>query len=167
MHELGIITSVLDSATQAAHEAGAERLLKVSLSIGEMTEAIEEALVFAFEAVVEQDPFTKGAQLELTMITPKSRCLECGCEFTHDRFHRLCPECGSFATELLAGRELQIDSIEVDLPDDEEPDDEEPASYGAQVAPDGEERAANEYAPDGEEASQVKEETSQYGEERV
>ena len=32
----------------------------------------------------------------------------------------LCPECGSFATELIAGRELQIDSIEVDIPDDEE-----------------------------------------------
>ncbi len=32
----------------------------------------------------------------------------------------LCPECGSFATELVAGRELQIDSIEVDIPDGEE-----------------------------------------------
>ena len=31
----------------------------------------------------------------------------------------LCPECGSFATKLLAGKELQIDSIEVDIPDDE------------------------------------------------
>ena len=51
------------------------------------------------------------------MIRPKSRCLECGAEFEHDRFHMFCPECDSFATELLAGRELQIDSIEVDLPD--------------------------------------------------
>ena len=54
------------------------------------------------------------------MVRPKSRCLECGAEFEHDRFHLLCPECGGFATELIAGRELQIDSIEVDIPDDEE-----------------------------------------------
>ena len=27
-------------------------------------------------------------------------------------------ECGGYNTKLLAGRELQIDSIEVDLPDD-------------------------------------------------
>lgn len=117
MHELGIMTGVLDAASQAAHEVGATRLLKVSLSIGEMTEAIEDALVFAFEALVENDPFLKDAQLEVNMIRPKSRCLECGAEFEHDRFHMFCPECDSFATELLAGRELQIDSIEVDLPD--------------------------------------------------
>ena len=57
---------------------------------------------------------------QITMVKPKSRCLECGAEYEHDRFHMLCPECGSFATELIAGRELQIDSIEVDIPDDDE-----------------------------------------------
>lgn len=56
----------------------------------------------------------------MNMIAPKSRCLECGETFEHDRFHRFCPHCDSFATELIAGRELQIDSIEVDLPEDEE-----------------------------------------------
>ena len=48
MHELGIMTSVLDAAKESAREAGATKLLKVSLSVGEMTEAIEDALVFAF-----------------------------------------------------------------------------------------------------------------------
>ncbi len=118
MHELGIMTGVLDAATTAARDAGATKLLKVKLSVGEMTEAIEDALVFAFEALTEDDPYLKGAELEVNMISPRSRCLECGAEFEHDRFHMFCPECDSFATELLAGRELQIDSIEVDLPDD-------------------------------------------------
>lgn len=121
MHELGIMTGVLDAAAKAAREAGATRLLKVTLSVGDMTEAIEDALVFSFEALTENDPFTKDAQLEVNMIMPKSRCLECGAEFEHDRFHMFCPECDSFATELLCGRELQIDSIEVDLPDEEDP----------------------------------------------
>ncbi len=118
MHELGIMTSVLDAVNASAREAGATRLLKVTLSVGEMTEAIEDALVFSFEALTENDPFTAGAQLELNMVKPKSRCLECGAEFEHDRFHMFCPACDSFCTELIAGRELQIDSIEVDLPDD-------------------------------------------------
>jgi hydrogenase nickel incorporation protein HypA/HybF len=51
------------------------------------------------------------------MIRPRSLCLECGEEFEHDLYSRFCPKCDSFATELLAGRELQIDSIEVDVPD--------------------------------------------------
>jgi len=120
MHELGIMTGVLEAATASAREADATRLLKVTLSVGEMTEAIEDALQFAFEALCEDDPFLKGAALKVNMIAPKSRCLECGETFEHDRFHRFCPSCDSFATELIAGRELQIDSIEVDLPEDEE-----------------------------------------------
>ncbi len=54
------------------------------------------------------------------MVTPQSRCLDCGAEYEHDRFHMVCPECGGFTTELFAGRELQIDTIEVDIPDDGE-----------------------------------------------
>ncbi len=120
MHELGIMTGVMDAVTKSAHEAGADKVLKVTLSVGEMTECIQDALVFAFEALTEDDPFVRDAELTINMIKPKSRCLECGAEFEHDRFHMFCPECDSFATELLAGRELQIDSIEVDIPDDEE-----------------------------------------------
>lgn len=120
MHELGIMTGVMESARTAAEDAGALRLLGVTLSVGEMTEAIEDALQFAFEALCEGDPFFEGAQLTVNMVAPESRCLECGAVFTHDRFHMFCPACDSFATELLHGRELQIDSIEVDLPDDEE-----------------------------------------------
>ena len=118
MHELGIMTGVLEAANTAARDAGATKLLGVKLSIGEMTEAIEDALMFAWEALTEDDPFTEGATLEVNMVSPKSRCLECGVEFEHDRFHMFCPECDSFATELIAGREMQIDSIEVDLPDE-------------------------------------------------
>ena len=122
MHELGIMTGVIEAAEKAARDSGATRLLKVNLSIGEMTEAIEDALVFAWEALTEDDPYAKDAELAINMIKPKSRCLECGAVFEHDRFHMFCPECDGFATELLCGRELQIDSIEVDLPDDEEGD---------------------------------------------
>lgn len=125
MHELGIMTGVLDAASKAAHDAGATKLLGVRLSIGEMTEAIEDALVFAWEALTEGDPFVQGAALEINMVRPKSRCLECGEQFEHDRFHMFCPACDSFATELIAGRELQIDSIEVDLPDDDDDDDDD------------------------------------------
>ena len=119
MHELGIMTGVMDAVVASARDAGAERILEVSLSVGEMTEAIEDALVFAFEALRDIDEYelAKDAQLRITMVRPKSHCFECGAVYEHDRFHMLCPECGSFATELVAGRELRIDSIEVDVPD--------------------------------------------------
>ncbi|RDB64658.1 hydrogenase nickel incorporation protein HypA [Gordonibacter sp. 28C] len=128
MHELGIMTGVLDAVETSAKQAGADKVLKVSLSVGEMTEAIEDALRFAFEALTEQGEYAlcAGAELDITMVRPRSRCLECGAEYEHDRFHMLCPECESFATELIAGREMQIDSIEVDIPDDEEEQEAQP-----------------------------------------
>ena len=120
MHELGIMTSVMDSVNQVAEENGATKLLGVTLRIGEMTEAIEDALQFAFEVLTENDEFSKGSTLTVHMVRPRSICLECGAEYEHDRFHMLCPECDSFATQLIAGRELEIESIEVDIPEEDQ-----------------------------------------------
>ena len=119
MHELGIMTGVMDAVNRSAEQAGALKVLKVTLSIGEMTEAIEDSLRFAFEVLTEGTS-SEGAELAINMVKPKSRCLDCGNVYEHDRFHMACDACGSFATELIAGRELQIDSIEVDLPDEAE-----------------------------------------------
>ena len=118
MHELGIMTGVMEAVENSAVQAGATKVLKVTLSIGEMTEAIEDSLRFAFEVLTE-GTISEGAELEINMVTPRSLCLDCGAEYEHDRFHMVCPECGGYNTKLLAGREMQIDSIEVDLPDDE------------------------------------------------
>lgn len=120
MHELGIMTGVIDTVRKSAEQAGADQVLGVRLKIGEMTEAIEDALHFAFEALIEDEPLMHDAVLEVDMVKPKSRCLECGTEFEHDRFHLFCPNCDSFATTLIAGRELLIDSIEVDIPDEDD-----------------------------------------------
>ncbi len=119
MHEMGIISGVLDAVNASAADAGANRVLTVNLRVGVMTEAIEDALMFAFEAMSERT-LCEGAELVIEWVEPESLCLECGHAFGHDRFHRTCPACGSYETTLTAGRELEIASIEVDLPDDEE-----------------------------------------------
>ncbi|MDD6635678.1 MAG: hydrogenase maturation nickel metallochaperone HypA [Coriobacteriaceae bacterium] len=116
MHELGIMTGVVETVEQAARDAGAEKVLKVNLAVGVMTEALEDALFFAFD-VLKENTLLAQAQLEVDMVQPKSVCNDCGTEFDHDRFHVLCPLCEGANTTLIAGRELKIESIEVDLPD--------------------------------------------------
>ena len=117
MHELGIMTGVMDAVRTAATDAGAIKVISVDLSVGEMTEAIGDCLVFAYEALAEQEPLFQGSKLNLRIVKPRSRCNECGEEYEHDRFHMSCPKCGSYATELLAGRDLAIDSVEIETPD--------------------------------------------------
>lgn len=116
MHELGLVSGVLETVTAAAREAGALRVISVKLRIGDLREAVPEALDFAWEVLSEEDPLTAGSKLVVEDVHPRSRCLGCGAEFDHDRFHVRCPQCGSSATSLLAGRELEIVSMEVDLP---------------------------------------------------
>ena len=118
---MGIISGVLDAVNDAATDAGALRVLAVDLRVGVMTEAIEDALVFAFEAMSE-GTLSEGAELRIEWVQPESLCLACGRAFAHDRFHRTCPACGSYETHITAGRELEIASIEVDLPDDADDD---------------------------------------------
>ncbi len=117
MHEMGIMEGVLDSALKSAQQAHALRIRKITLSIGDMTECIDDALQFSFE-ILSENTLAQGATLVLNKVSPCSVCLDCRKEFDHDRFHRQCPYCQSYSTDLIAGRELSIDSIEVDLPDD-------------------------------------------------
>ena len=106
MHELGIMTGVMESVEEAARNAGATKVLEIDLSV-------------AFEALSE-GTMCEGAEFRINMIQPVSTCLECGNEYTHDRYHVTCPKCGSGFTQLIAGKEMRIDSIEVDIPDDDE-----------------------------------------------
>ncbi|MDR3315064.1 MAG: hydrogenase maturation nickel metallochaperone HypA [Coriobacteriales bacterium] len=116
MHEFSLMQSVLSTVEESAHQAGAERVTVIRLTIGEMSEVIQDAMEFAFE-VLAPETSARDAELAFTWVTPRSRCRACGHEFTHDRYHWSCPACESLATELVAGKELYIDAIEVEFPD--------------------------------------------------
>ncbi len=114
MHEMSIVSGILESVRPFAREAGAERVCTVNLRIGDMREVVPEALELAWEVLCEEDPLTEGCAFTVEEVHPRSRCLACGEEFAHDRFHLRCPVCGSRETSLVAGRELDIVSIEIE-----------------------------------------------------
>lgn len=113
MHEMSIMQGILEASINAAQEAQKSRITRIDVTIGELTEIQEEALSFAFEAL-SPNTIAEGAEFHMTFLEPKSRCNDCGYEYTHDHFTMTCPQCGSFDVKLLHGRELQIDSIEAD-----------------------------------------------------
>jgi hydrogenase nickel incorporation protein HypA/HybF len=113
VHEMGIVSEVLVAVVEASERAGAVRINSVRATVGELTAIVPDALQFAWEALTPAE----GAVLEITETSARSRCLECGTEFAHGRFDRLCPSCGGFACEVLAGNELRVDDMDVDLAD--------------------------------------------------
>lgn len=120
MHELSLMQGILDSIEPVARENGAGCITGITLTVGEMTEVVKEAMLFAFEALTQDEPFYENAQLTMNFVAPRSKCLDCGIEFNHDRYHLRCPECNSGATMIIEGKELHIASIEVDVPDEDE-----------------------------------------------
>ena len=116
MHEMGIVSGIIDAVVASAQDAGATRVLAVNVRIGDMTEVVDEALEFAYDALSE-GTMCEGAPLNVEKVSPRSLCLECFEEFDHDRFHRACTHCGSYEKHLIAGREMEIVNIEVELPD--------------------------------------------------
>lgn len=116
---MGVTQEVLRAVIDASERAGATRINRVRLTIGELTEIVPDALQFAWEALTP-GTLAEGAVLEVRETGGRSVCLQCGAEFDHDRFDRRCiaDGCGSFATRVIVGDELTIDDIDVDVPDD-------------------------------------------------
>ncbi len=115
---MGVTQEVLRAITEAAEEAGAVRINSARVTIGELTDIVPDALLFAWEALTP-GTLAEGAVLEIRETGGRSICLVCGAEFDHDRFDRRCTSCGSFATRVAKGDELTIDNIDVELPGSE------------------------------------------------
>lgn len=111
MHEMGITESILAASFEAAEKGGATRITEIKVTVGELTEVLETALQFAFEALTP-GTIAEGAVLSVNLVSARSRCNDCGLEYDHDRFQMICPECSTLNVTLLQGRELTIDSIE-------------------------------------------------------
>lgn len=114
---MGITAEVLQAVSEAAERANAVRVNRVTLTIGDLTAIMPDALQFAWEALTP-GTVVAGARLEVVRVPARSRCGECGTEFEHDQYDRLCPSCGNFMCEVIAGNELRIEDVDVDLADD-------------------------------------------------
>jgi hydrogenase nickel incorporation protein HypA/HybF len=120
MHEMGITAEVLRAAIEGAEQVGATRINSVHLTVGELTEIVPDALQFAWETLTP-GTLAEGAVLEIDHTPGHSVCMTCENEFDHDRWDRICPKCGSFATKAVSGDELRIDSVDADVPEEDPP----------------------------------------------
>jgi hydrogenase nickel incorporation protein HypA/HybF len=110
---MGIADGILTACVESAAGQGAVRINRIDVRVGELTQVMEDALHFAFEAL-RKGTMAETAELHVAFISPRSKCLECGVEFDHGRYEIKCPSCGAYLCELLAGRELAIDSMDID-----------------------------------------------------
>lgn len=113
MHELSIALSIVELSVEEARKADSTNISKVEVEIGTMAGVETEALLFAWDSVI-QGTMAGKADLVIKTIQAEARCLQCGKDFQAENFFVECPICGSFRYEITKGKELRISSLMVD-----------------------------------------------------
>jgi len=113
MHEQSIVESILSLALENAGKAQANRILKINLVVGELSGVVDEAAEFYFN-FLSRNTIAAEAQLSFTHIPMQLRCRSCNTVFTPEKMELNCPNCKAQQIEIIAGRELYIESLEVD-----------------------------------------------------
>jgi hydrogenase nickel incorporation protein HypA/HybF len=107
------MANLLTTVSSAAEREGGGSVRKIHLRIGELSGVSVEALQFAFE-VLSRDTICDGGVLECDIVPLRARCGDCGEEFHPEELVFRCCACGSAGIEIVTGREMEVDYIEVD-----------------------------------------------------
>ena len=112
MHEQSIVESLLAVALDHAKKANATRVLKIHVVVGELSGAVDEAMSFYF-GFLSKNTIASGAVLSFEHVPARFRCRSCNTTFS-SKGDFLCPQCKDRQVEIVGGRELYVDSLEVD-----------------------------------------------------
>jgi hydrogenase nickel incorporation protein HypA/HybF len=118
MHELAIAEGLVERATEAAREAGAERVEELRVELGSATHLVADQLTFCIEAIGEGTP-AAGASVTVDPVPARGVCA-CGwrgelatlSDTVAGAPDRRCPDCGA-GVKLTQGRECRLASITV------------------------------------------------------
>lgn len=120
MHELSIVTSIVESVTESLAAYPGARVLEVRLRVGALASVIPESLEFCYPIAAEGTPL-EGSRLVVNVLPVVMHCTLCGQDVELEGVQSFrCPRCGEPCTQMRQGREMEIESCEIDeLPNNE------------------------------------------------
>jgi hydrogenase nickel incorporation protein HypA/HybF len=114
MHELPVTQAILDTALNAAQQAGAVRIVAIDLVIGELSGIVGDSVQFYFD-ILSKGTLAQGAQLRFQRQPARADCPDCGHSYNvTPPLAPFCPVCGSSRVQVSGGRQFYLESIEID-----------------------------------------------------
>lgn len=113
MHELGIVTYVANAVDKIAAEQHIEKIVSVTLEIGEVSGIVPEYLVDCWNYFKKKHPILTESELKYEILPAITFCESCKKEYATVQFGKICPHCGSRETYLLFGQECNIKEFAV------------------------------------------------------
>ena len=113
MHEMGIALQIIEIATASIPpDVQDAKVEKVNLKIGKLAAVVPESLHFCFEVAVKETAL-EGAVLSIEELPVVARCNDCDTQWTLSGPAFSCENCDSGSLDIISGRELDIESIEI------------------------------------------------------
>lgn len=114
MHELSIAQGIVELATEAAERARADRVVAVHLRVGALSGVEPGALLFSY-GIAAEGTIAEGSRLSIIDVPLVVWCAYClkEVELPSVQLFR-CPTCNTACGEIRSGRELDIESLEVE-----------------------------------------------------
>ena len=114
MHEVSICESIMDIIRAEAAKERASKVNSVRLKIGELAGVVEDSMRFAFE-VVTKGTVAEGARLVIDNVPLTAHCKSCNRTFHIVGYAFSCAHCESPEIEVVSGRELQVEDIDLEV----------------------------------------------------
>jgi hydrogenase nickel incorporation protein HypA/HybF len=111
MHELSIMTHLLEAVEREAERIGARRVVGIDLVIGERTSVIDDSLLFCFD-LLTPGTVAEGAQVRIRRPPMRFHCEQDG-DYARQGQDFRCPRCHQVGRLTDQGGELLVESIEV------------------------------------------------------
>ena len=114
MHELSIVEALIERAEKEIRRAGHDgRILRLDLVIGRLAGVSCDSVRFAFDLLSPGTPL-EGTQVKITEPKATCCCRACNARVEVDEITVCCPRCGGVEVSIEGGRELLLDSIEIE-----------------------------------------------------
>jgi hydrogenase nickel incorporation protein HypA/HybF len=114
MHELSIVANLFEILEEKAKEQKAKKIVMVKLQVGSLSGVVPEFLETAFD-IYKKETIADEARLEMKKVPLKIQCQKCHAEMVKDDFVFICSKCGSKELKILAGTELLLEKIELEI----------------------------------------------------
>jgi hydrogenase nickel incorporation protein HypA/HybF len=113
MHEMGIAIQIAEIATASIPpDVQDVKIERVNLRIGKFAAVVPSSLKFCFDIVAKDTPLA-GSELHIEEVPVVVSCRDCQEQWTIEEPAFQCQNCQGTSIDIVSGRELDIESIEI------------------------------------------------------
>lgn len=110
MHELGIVYEVIKIVDHFVKENNLEKVDKIILEIGQLSQAIPRFIEECYPAAVSETAY-EDTKLEIIVLPANATCKACSEVYNIIDHRKICPKCNGEGYSLISGEEFNIREI--------------------------------------------------------